>query len=203
VPVTADKALAQLLEGNRRFVAGNLTAPQQIVARRADVTAGQAPIAAIVSCADSRVPPELVFDQGLGDLFVVRLAGNVVDDAARASIMFAVDGLRAPLVMVHGHERCGAVTAAVEAVRGGSFPPYLVDLVHEIGPAARRALGQPGDVLDNAIRANVARVVNELITSEPLLAEDVRRGSVRIVGAYYSLQTGAVSILDVPPPGQG
>jgi carbonic anhydrase len=195
VSVRADEALQELLEGNRRFVAGALTAPSQILARRAEVAPQQSPLAAIVTCSDSRVPPELVFDRSLGDLFVVRLAGNVVDDAARGSIEFAVDGLGTPLVMVLGHERCGAVAAAVQAVQGGTIPSYLFHLVAEIAPAARAVLNRPGDVVDNAIRANVELVVRELKGAEPVLAEDVRENRLHIVGAYYSLESGAVTII--------
>ena len=190
-----DEALQLLMEGNQRFVAGSLTAPSEVVTRRAEVAPSQFPIAAIVSCADSRVPPELIFDRGLGDLFIVRLAGNIVDDAARGSIEFAVDGLGTPLVMVLGHERCGAVAAAVTAVQGGSVPNYLVRLTDAIAPAVRRVLGRPGDVVDNAIRANVEVVVEQLSTSDMLLADNLQEGRLRIVGAYYSLDTGVVSLI--------
>jgi carbonic anhydrase len=190
-----DEALQVLLEGNQRFVAGRLTAPGQIVARRNEVAPSQAPIAAIVGCSDSRVPPELVFDQSLGDLFVTRLAGNIVDEAAQGSLEFAVDGLGASLIVVLGHQRCGAVAAAVQAVQGGAVAGYLSYLVETIAPAARLALGRPGDVVDNAIRANVERVVSQLAAAEPVLAGGVREGRLRIVGAYYSLDTGVVSLL--------
>ena len=190
-----DEALQLLMEGNQRFVAGSLTAPSEVVTRRAEVAPSQFPIAALVSCADSRVPPELIFDRGLGDLFIVRLAGNIVDDAARGSIEFAVDGLGTPLVMVLGHESCGAVAAAVSAVQGRNVPAYLVRLADAIAPAVRRVQGHPGDVVDNAIRANVELVVSQLSTSDVLLDDDLEAGRLRVVGAYYSLTTGVVSLI--------
>jgi carbonic anhydrase len=193
--VTADQALQLLLAGNRNFVAGNLTSLGEMVARRNELATSQSPIAAIVSCSDSRVPPELIFDQTLGTLFVVRTAGQVIDEAARSSIVYAVDFLRAPLVLVVGHSRCGAVDAAVAAIQGGTIPGYAFRLAEAIGPAVRRVMGQPGDLLDSAIRANVRLGVEQIQTSEPLLAEDVRQGRLTVVGSYYDFQTGQVTLL--------
>jgi carbonic anhydrase len=193
--VTAEQALQQLLAGNRNFAAGNLTSLGQIVARRGELAASQSPIAAIVSCSDSRVPPELIFDQTLGELFVVRTAGQVVDEAARSSIVYAVDYLKAPLVLVVGHSRCGAVDASIAAIQGGAIPGYAFRLAEAIGPAVRRVQGQPGDLLENAIRANVRLGVEQIQTAEPLLAEDVRQGRLTVVGAEYNFQTGLVTIL--------
>jgi carbonic anhydrase len=193
--VTADQALQELLAGNRNFVAGNLDSLDNIVARRGQVASSQSPIAVIVSCSDSRVPPELVFDQTLGEVFVVRTAGQVIDEAARSSIVYAVDFLKAPLVLVMGHSRCGAVEAAVAAIQGNTIPGYAFRLAEAIGPAVRRVQGQPGDLLDNAIRANVRLGVEQIRDSEPLLAEDVRQGRLTVVGAYYDFQTGQVTML--------
>jgi carbonic anhydrase len=193
--LSADQALATLVEGNRRFAAGNLTSLGDLVQRRGEVASGQSPLAAIVSCSDSRVPPELVFDRTLGELFVIRTAGQVIDEAARSSIVYAVDYLRAPLVLVLGHTRCGAVDAAVAAIQGGTVPGYAFRLTEAIGPAVRRVLGQPGDVLANAIQANVLMGVEQIRSSEPLLAEDVRAGRLTVVGAYYDFQTGLVNLL--------
>jgi carbonic anhydrase len=159
------------------------------------VASSQRPIAVIVSCSDSRVPPEIVFDRTLGELFVVRTAGQVIDEAARSSLVYAVDYLRAPLVLVLGHTRCGAVEAAVAAIQGGTIPGYAFRLAEAVGPAVRRVLSQPGDLLDNAVRANVLMGVDQIRGSEPLLAEDVRAGRLTVVGAYYDFQTGQVSIL--------
>jgi carbonic anhydrase len=193
--MTADQALQLLLQGNRNFAAGNLTSIGEIVSRRGEVATGQSPMATIVSCSDSRVPPELVFDRTLGELFVVRTAGQVIDEAARSSIVYAVDFLRSPLVVVVGHSRCGAVDAAVAAIQGGQIPGYAFRLAEAIGPAVRGVLGQPGDTLDNAIRANILMGAEQIRTSEPLLAEDVRQGRLTVVGGYYDFRTGLVSIL--------
>jgi carbonic anhydrase len=193
--ITAEQALQQLLAGNRNFAAGNLTSVGQLVARRGELATSQSPMAAIVACSDSRVPPELVFDQTLGELFVVRTAGQVIDEAARSSIVYAVDYLKAPLVLVVGHSRCGAVDAAVAAIQGGNIPGYAFRLAEAIGPAVRRVQGQPGDLLDNAIRANVRLGVEQIQTSEPLLAEDVRQGRLTVLGAHYDFQTGLVTML--------
>jgi carbonic anhydrase len=193
--VSADHALQMLREGNRRFVAGTLTSLGDLVQRRGEVASSQRPIAVIVSCSDSRVPPEIVFDRTLGELFVVRTAGQVIDEAARSSLVYAVDYLRAPLVLVLGHTRCGAVEAAVAAIQGGTIPGYAFRLAEAVGPAVRRVLSQPGDLLDNAVRANVLMGVDQIRGSEPLLAEDVRAGRLTVVGAYYDFQTGQVSIL--------
>jgi carbonic anhydrase len=193
--VTAEQALQELLAGNRGFMAGNLDSLDNLVTRRSQVASSQSPIAVIVSCSDSRVPPELVFDQTLGEVFVVRTAGQVIDEAARSSIAYAVDHLNSPLVVVMGHSRCGAVEAAVAAIQGASIPGYAFRLAEAIGPAVRRVQGQPGDLLDNAIRANVRLGVEQIQASEPLLAEDVRQGRLTVVGAYYDFQTGQVTIL--------
>jgi carbonic anhydrase len=193
--MTADRALQELLAGNRNFVSGNLESLDNIVARRGQVASSQSPMAVIVSCSDSRVPPELVFDQTLGDVFVVRTAGQVIDEAARSSIVYGVDYLRAPLVVVVGHSRCGAVDAAIAAIQGGAIPGYAFRLAEAIGPAVRSVQGQPGDLLDNAIRANVRLGVEQIRTSEPLLAEDVRQGRLTVLGAYYDFQTGLVTML--------
>jgi carbonic anhydrase len=193
--ISAEEALRQLLEGNRNFVAGNLTSLDELVRRRTEVVTGQAPMAVLVSCSDSRVPPEIVFDRTLGELFVVRTAGQVVDAAALASITYAVDFLRSPLVVVMGHSRCGAVDAALAAVRGGTIPGYAFGLAQAIGAAARRALSMPGDALDNAIRINAQMGADEIRTSEPLLTVDVAEGRLTVVAAYYDFQSGLVTIL--------
>lgn len=188
----AEQALERLIAGNARFVAGELQHDHLDAARRAEIAQSQYPTAVIVGCADSRVPPELVFDQGLGDLFVVRVAGNVVEDSAIASVEYAVEHLGAKLVIVLGHERCGAVDAVL---RGGKLPGHLDSLSRAIGPVTSGARKQGGDVLDNAVRANVMRVVRELEQSEPILTRAVHVEELSIVGARYDLDTGAVEIL--------
>lgn len=192
---SADQGLQALIDGNKRFVAGNLTSLGNLAADRDRLTSGQSPFAVVVCCSDSRVPPELVFDQTLGELFVVRTAGQVIDEAARGSIVFGVDFLQASLLVVLGHSGCGAVDAALAALRGDAIPGYAYRFAEGIGPAARSVLDQPGDQLDNAIRANIEMGAERLRTAEPDLAGTVRDGRLEVVGAYYDLATGEVSIL--------
>jgi carbonic anhydrase len=185
--------LDQLVAGNKRFVNGQATHSNQDADRRTEVAAGQHPFAIIVGCSDSRVPPEIVFDQGLGDLFVVRLAGNVVDADALGSIEYAVDHLHAPLVVVLGHDKCGAVQAAVDASQSdGEVPGHVADIVAAIKPAVTDAKGESGNLLDNAIDANIRRVVTQIRTSEPGLKEEVEAGKLKVVGARYKLDSGEV-----------
>jgi carbonic anhydrase len=189
---TADEALTKLQDGNKRYVAARLTRPNQSAKRRGELTAGQAPFASILSCADSRVPPELIFDQGLGDLFVVRVAGNVADPTGIGSLEYATAVLGAPLIVVLGHTRCGAVDATL---KGGPAPGQIGSIVKLIAPAAEKAKGQPGDALANAIRANVALTVDHLKTLGPILSDAVEKKKVRVVGGIYDLGTGAVELL--------
>ena len=194
--LNADQALQELMEGNKRYVASKPTRPDQTAEYRAEVAKGQHPFAVIVGCSDSRVPPEIVFDQGLGDLFVIRVAGNVVDDEALGSIEFAAEEFKLPLVVVLGHERCGAVKATIDALeKGGEVPGHIKSLVEAIKPSVEKAKEQPGDLLDNAVRANVQRVVEQLRTTGPILSELVNAGKLRIVGTRYDLDTGAVDSL--------
>ncbi|MGA9176521.1 MAG: carbonic anhydrase [Desulfobacterales bacterium] len=146
----------------------------------------------MLSCSDSRVPPEILFDQGLGDLFVIRLAGNILDDAALASLEYAVEHLGVKYIMVLGHERCGAVEAAL---KGGEVPGHIGSLVKAIQPAVEKAKNQPGDLLDNAVRANITIVVQQLKSSEPILEELVKKGDLTVVGTRYDLDDGVVVIL--------
>lgn len=187
---TSSGALGELVEGNRRFVNGHFEHARQDKERRDELAKGQHPFAVIVGCSDSRVPPELVFDQGLGDLFVVRVAGNVVDDASLGSIEYAVEHLGANLVIVLGHERCGAVQAALD---GKALLGHIGAIGAALSPAIAEAKAQRGgDPLDVAVRANVRRIVGELTDSEPLLAHAVRAGELEVVGARYDLDTGEV-----------
>lgn len=190
--VTADHALKVLLAGNQSFVAAGGACPRQSPSRRSSVAATQHPIAVVIGCADSRVPPEAVFGQGIGDLFVIRVAGNIIDDAVLGSVEYAVEHLGVPLVIVLGHERCGAVRAAL-----AKQPPHahVAALVDRIRSAIALARKQPGDVVDNAVRANVAASVKQVQSSQPVLAPMIRNGKVKVVGARYDLDTGAVEIL--------
>jgi carbonic anhydrase len=184
----ADEALKKLLAGNRRFVGATMAHPNQTVERRLDQAGGQTPFAIIVSCSDSRVGPEVVFDQGLGDLFVVRTAGEVVTDVAMGSIEYAAAHLGCPLIMVMGHEKCGAVKATVE---GGEAPGSIGSIVKLIKPAVEKAKGQGGDLLDNAIRNN-AIMVAETIAASPIIKEKLAKGELKIVRGVYDLDEGVV-----------
>lgn len=194
VPPARD-GLQDLIDGNKRYVAGELTAFDNLAGDREATANGQHPFAVIVSCADSRVPPELIFDQTVGDLFVVRTAGQVIDEAARGSITFGIDVLMAPLIVVMGHSGCGAVAAAIAALDGDPIPGYAYRFAEAIGPAVQQVRDQPGDLLDNAIRANVSLGVEQLSTAEPDLAAAIGSGTVTIAGAYYDLASGEVTFL--------
>jgi carbonic anhydrase len=191
--LTPDQALTQLLHGNERFVAGWPDHPNQSARRRREVSdTGQQPYAIILSCADSRVPPEIIFDQGLGDVFVIRVAGNVLDEVILGTIEYAVEHLHTPLVMVLGHDKCGAVTAAVERVPTNNHVQAIVDALQ---PALTLAEAQEGDRISTAIDANIRYAVKTLHASEPVLMGACAAGQLRIVGARYNLDTGEVKII--------
>jgi carbonic anhydrase len=189
---TADAVLADLKAGNAHHVAKHYQRPNQTTARQKALASGQNPHCAILTCADSRVPPEIVFDKGLGDLFDVRVAGNVAGDDELASLEYAAEHFDLPLVVVMGHTKCGAVEAAV---KGGELHGKLPGLIAAIRPAVDRSAGQPGDRLDNAIRANVENIVAQLRGSKPVLADLVAKKKVRVVGAVYAIETGKVDWL--------
>ncbi|MCX5808988.1 MAG: carbonic anhydrase [Proteobacteria bacterium] len=186
------EALQKLADGNKRFIGSKLTHPNQTAERRNEVSKGQKPFAVIVGCSDSRIPPEIIFDQGLGDLFVIRVAGNIVDDIALGSIEYAVDHLGTPLVVVLGHGKCGAVTTTVQ---GGEAYGHIGSIVKTIAPAVEKAKAQSGDLTDNAIRANVELVVEKIKSSKPILAKALEQGTIKIAGAYYDIETGKVDII--------
>ncbi len=190
-----EEPLARLMAGNKRFVASKLTHPNQGAPRRTALARGQQPFAAILGCADSRVPPEVLFDQGLGDLFVVRVAGNVADSPGIGSLEYAAAELRVSLIMVLGHSRCGAVDAALKTAPGADLPGGIRSLVDAIQPAVLSVKDRPGDMLDNAVRANVVHVVGQLRSTKPVLAGLAGEGKLRIVGAHYDLETGVVEVL--------
>ena len=197
--MTPDAALQKLMDGNARFVAGELEHPNLSKEVRETLAQGQNPYAVIVGCADSRVPPELLFDAGPGDLFVIRVAGNVVDDFEQASIEYAVAVLETPLVVVLGHESCGAVDAAVKAERGeASFEGHIHDLVEEIRESVESAMDKPyeGDLLDAAVAENANRVKHQLTRSQPYVGPAVEDGKVKLVAARYDLDTGEVTRVD-------
>ena len=194
--LTADQALALLKEGNDKFLTDSPLRSVQGRERRLEIARGQTPFAVLVSCSDSRVPPELLFGRGLGELFIVRNAGNTVDTVAMGSIEYAVAVLGVPLIVVMGHERCGAVEAALSVVEKNTvFPGSLNQMLEPILPAALMALssGAKGeDLLDAAVRENVKRVVVRLRNSGPVLVEPIRAGKVKVVGARYDLDDGKV-----------
>lgn len=195
LPMSGDKALQKLMDGNKRYVAAKaakLTHPNQSPERRTEAAKGQHPFAVIVGCSDSRVPPEIIFDQGIGDLFVIRVAGNIVDDLALGSIEYATEHLGAQLIVVLGHERCGAVEATV---KGTEAAGHIGSLVEAIKPAVDKVRKQPGDLLDNAIKSNVKMIVQKLHSSKPILEKLVKKDTLKIVGARYDLDDGTVEIV--------
>ena len=183
-------ALARLKAGNQRFIAGKLQHPHQNPKRRTELATGQRPFAIVLGCADSRTSPEVLFDQGLGDLFVVRVAGNILDDHVLGSIEYAVDHLGAQLIVVLGHQRCGAVQFAKETLDSkAEAPEHINSIVAAIQPAVEATRG--ADV-EATIKANTDNVVRSLRSSEPVLKKEVEAGAITVLGAYYNLDTGAV-----------
>lgn len=190
-----EDAVARLTTGNRRFVAGTAGHAGCDAARRAETANGQHPYAIVVTCSDSRVCPEILFDAGLGELFVVRTAGHVLDDHALGSIEYAAEHLHAHTIVVLGHERCGAVQAAVQ---GGELPGHIQSLVTAITPGIATAKAKVQDDPMACVHANVRATVAQLRTNHPLLAELVEKHELAVVGASYDLDTGAVEWLDAP-----
>jgi carbonic anhydrase len=202
--VDATEALERLQAGNRRFVLeiGNGEGPSTRT-RRAELVSGQEPFAIILGCSDSRVPAELVFDQGLGDLFVIRVAGNVVAPSQVGSVEFAAERFGTRLVIVLGHSQCGAVTATLEELRrpGESQSPNLRSIVGRIAPAVAGLLADgvvrdPERLHQEAVRANVRAAANQLRHGSEILERLIERDGLRVVGAEYSLTTGVVDVFD-------
>ena len=219
--VSPADAISRLKEGNGRFTAGNMQHPhessderkymaansyenagaislgmtsEQAAKRRAELAKSQHPFAIILSCSDSRVPPELVFDAGLGDLFVVRVAGNVVNDEGLGSIEYGVDVLGSRLILVLGHQSCGAVDAAMKTIAAkGKAPGHIQSLITALKPVVDST---PKGDLETTIKANVKHVVDGLRSSTPILKAEVDSGKIKVIGGYYSLDTGAVTFLD-------
>ena len=198
--MNSDIALKKLVDGNKRYVeaiAGN--AELSTPTNRQDVAAGQKPFAIIVGCSDSRVPAELVFHQGLGDLFVIRVAGNIVAPSQIGSVEFACQNFGTQLVVVLGHSHCGAVKATVEALTSGKndFSPNVASIVDRVTPAVRpvvegQQFSDQDDLVHQAMRANVEQSVNELQTRSSILQQMAERGDIKIIGAEYSIETGLV-----------
>jgi carbonic anhydrase len=194
-----DALLENLLEGNKRFVRGKLMHPGRTPKDFAALAEGQAPLAVILGCADSRVAPELIFDQGIGDLFVVRIAGNIISGTGpllKGSIEFAVAELGVRLVMVLGHSGCGACKAAIEHVEANdALPGAIGDLINPIRPVVKMVAGQPGDKLTNVITANVKEGVKRLSGLDPILSKLTKSAELKVVGGVYQLSTGKVEMV--------
>jgi carbonic anhydrase len=193
---TPDAALARLLEGNARYVSGKMN-ERDFSANRAARTQGQAPFAAVLGCADSRVAPELAFDQPPGELFVVRVAGNFVTPDGLGSLEFGAAVLGTKVIMILGHTSCGAVNATVAALqKGNDLPGHIADLVRAMKPGIEPVLKQPGDdIYQRAVVANVRSNVQRLQEAKPILADMVAAGKLRVVGAVYDLSTGKVTLV--------
>ena len=193
-PTTPSAALDSLIAGNRRFAGGRARHPHQSQADLRRVAAGQHPFVITLGCADSRVPAELLFDQGLGDIFDNRVAGNVVDDLLLGSIEFAVEEFGVPLIVVLGHERCGAITATIDAIEsGGTAPGSIGAIVDAIRPIIEPVLHDPGDKVENAVQANIRGQAALLRSRSEILSEKVRSGHLQIIGARYDLDDGRVT----------
>lgn len=196
---SADQVLQQMLDGNKRFAAGASTHPRRTPADFKPLAAGQNPIACVVACADSRVTPEILFDLGIGELFVVRVAGNYVNGAGtsvKGSVEYAVAELGVTLVMILGHSQCGAVKAAIQHIHDNdALPGAINDLVNAIKPAVLDSQNKPGDPLENAIRANVRRGVDRLNDLQPIVASAASSGKIKVVGGIYDLANGKVQMI--------
>ncbi|MDR2550621.1 MAG: carbonic anhydrase [Desulfobulbus sp.] len=190
--MTGREALQVLLAGNERFVQGKLEHPNHCEESRKGLLGGQDPIAVVLACADSRVPPVDVFDQGLGDLFILRVAGNIINDHILGSIEYAVAHLHTRLVMVLGHSSCGAVNAVAQGVK---LEGHIASLTPSIDAALKRTKGHEGHWPDNAAMELARATARKIAESEPIIADLVHEGKVVVVAAYYNLATGEVTVL--------
>ena len=195
--VTADQARANLKSGNEKYVKAPEVCAADLAKRRTGVANSQTPWATIVSCSDSRVPPELVFGGlGVGELFVARNAGNMVDTATMGTIEYGSAVLGAPLIVVLGHERCGAVVAACEGVtKKATFPGSIGPMVKAIVPAAMAVKSQPVDFVDNAVRESAKRTAGQIAGKSTIVADLIKAGKVKVVAARYDLDEGKVEFL--------
>jgi carbonic anhydrase len=194
--ITPDAALSRILDGNARYAA-NISTNKDFSAGRAARAQAQYPVAAIVSCADSRVAPELLFDQGLGELFVVRVAGNFVNDDGLASLEYGVSFLGVPLIIVLGHSGCGAISATIKVIQEGAvLPGHLPELVEALKPGIEAAVAKkPPDLLVEATKENVRHNVRRLQTADPMLKDVIAAGKLKVVGGYYDIASGKVSLV--------
>jgi carbonic anhydrase len=191
-PSSPEAALRRLMAGNARFAAGDAHRPRQSTKRRVAVAEGQKPFAAVLTCADSRVPPEIVFDQGIGDLFVVRVAGNTADTVVVGSLEYAVEVLGSILVFVLGHSECGAVKAAIDVTKGATLPGDLPAVVAPIIPAVEAVKDRPKDELLEAATEQNIHLAMTALSAAGLLADRVTAGTLLIAGGEYELASGRV-----------
>ncbi|MEW6494375.1 MAG: carbonic anhydrase [Cyanobacteriota bacterium] len=189
--MTPEQALQKLMDGNKRFINGKRQSPNQTFARLQEVAKGQKPFASILSCADSRVPSEIVFDQGFGDLFICRVAGNVATPEEIGSLEYGTLVLGTKVLMVVGHKKCGAVDATI---KGAQVPGQIASLIDAIKPALERSKGKTGDNFDNTVKANVLVQIDKLKES-PVISQLVEEGKLIVVGGYYDLDTGEISMV--------
>ena len=192
-----DDSLNRLVDGNKRFVSGDLSKKDLGDSRRQELSKGQHPIAIVLSCSDSRVPPEIVFDQGLGDIFIVRVAGNVVEPTTLGSIEYGAEHLNAPLLVILGHSQCGAVKATLEA-KGkpeGNIGAILKKIIPAVNTAKKAKQG-PEVTLDLAVKENVKNTYKDVMKSK-VIAELVHEGKLKVVGAEYQLSTGKVEMVEL------
>lgn len=188
-----DEAMQKLLEGNRRYFSGKMIHPNKDEMRRKELASGQSPFAVVIGCSDSRVPPELIFDQGFGDLFVVRVAGGCIDPVVTSSVEYVVEHLGASVVVVLGHKRCAAVSIAATTENPKGYVKVLVDALK---PAVDEGRKKPGDIVYNSILANVQMTADKFKESEHAMGRLVKEGKVKVVGAFYDIDTGEVSFLE-------
>ncbi len=200
-----DEALQKLMDGNKRYVSGSLMKKDIGETKRKELsTKGQKPFAIVVTCSDSRVPPELLFDQGLGDIFIIRVAGNVVDQIALGSIEYGAEHLNAPLLFILGHSKCGAVTATIDAK--GEPEGNIGAIVKKIMPAAEKAKKKGGtkdEVLETAIKENVKNVYNDVMKKSKIIPHLVEEGKLKIVAGEYDITTGKVAMIELPKAAPG
>ncbi|MBC7800098.1 MAG: carbonic anhydrase [Gemmatimonadaceae bacterium] len=191
--LTPAQALQTMKDGNDKFVTEAPFRTAQGRERRVELARGPSPFCVLIGCSDSRVPPELLFGRGLGELFIIRNAGNTVDTAALGSVEYGVGVLGCPLIVVLGHEACGAVAAAVDVVdKNTAFPGVIGEMIQPIIPAVLSVRGQSGNMLDNAVRANARRVAARLKTQSVVIQEAARAGRLQVVAARYDLDDGDV-----------
>lgn len=184
--------LQNLIKGNQRFASGQSTYPNNTLLHRQNISQTQTPHTVVLSCADSRVAPELVFDQGLGDLFVVRVIGNVAQNKVKASIEYAVIYLGVKLIVVMGHQNCGAMQAAMQ---NNHYSEHVAAVLNTLKPAIEKAKQQPGNLINNAVKQNAIQVADHLKTKVEIIKNAYHQNQLLIVPAYYNLNTGLVELL--------